>query len=96
MSVTFLTNAHVDVLINGLRQFGRPAPDTPLQEYQRIGQALWDDAIDRYNSRYAAAVRCSYVLHTTSEKLDPPSGAQRYRVLRGHRADTARLPRVIA
>ncbi|MGW6332147.1 hypothetical protein [Nocardia rhamnosiphila] len=65
-------NAHIDVLVNAIAQYGAASTSTGRIDYQPLGQLLWDENVRSVDHRYQETnPRDRYVLHTTEGDLDP-------------------------
>jgi hypothetical protein len=68
MSAWLVSNAHIDVLINGLAQYAVLPADT---DWKTIGQTLWTENNRSVNYRYSErSHHPRYALHTTEAPLD--------------------------
>ncbi|WP_280423700.1 hypothetical protein [Nocardia carnea] len=72
MSAFVVGNAHIDVLVNAIAQYGIAGKDAGRSVYRQLGQLLWDENVRSVDHRYQQSTLPErYVLHTTEAVLDP-------------------------
>jgi hypothetical protein len=72
MSAFIVDNAHIDVLVNAIAQYGVTPNNARRVDYRALGQLLWDENILSVDHRYRESnPQDRYILHTTEGNLDP-------------------------
>lgn len=72
MSAFVVSNAHIDVLVNAIAQYGVAGKDVGRTVYRDLGQVLWDENVRSVDYRYQECnTHDRYTLHTTEGDLDP-------------------------